>query len=378
MPPTASSHTRLLHLVQALPTSGARAVQPFEIDGHTYLAVPQLAEDIADQPPYMNGGDSDIGMPIYRWDDGRFIEVQRLPVSGGEDAEFFRIGERAFLATASLRTGAGPYALDADSTIYEWRNGAFVAFQRQAGFAAKQWRHFQVGARHFLGFAQGVVLDGVTPRNPSQSVILEWKGDAFEPFQTVPSAWGYNWTRFSVDGHDFLAYADHIAPSIILRWDGAQFVPFQTIEDSGGRAFCCFAADDDTYLAFAKLQGNSLLYRWDGERFALHQTLSGPGGREFAYLQHGAQHYLIQANFITGSPKEPATIQQSVVYRLERGAMVVADRFTTAGATSVATFTIGADTFVAVAESLSAAIRFRTDSHIYRFATASTTHPKGT
>lgn len=361
------SRSTLLHLVQALPTSGARAVLPFDIDGETYLAVPQLAEDIPGQPAYMNGGNSDIGMPIYRWADGHFVEVQRLAVSGGEDAEFFRIGARAFLATASLRTGSGPYSLDADSIIFEWRDGSFVPFQRQPGFAAKQWRHFQIGTRHFLGFAQGVLMDGVASKNPSQSTILEWDGSAFVPFQDVPSAWGYNWTHFTLAGQDYLAYADHVTPSLLMRWNGSRFEAFQTLAESGGRAFCFFTIGAQAFIAFANLQGNSLLYRWDGAQFQVHQTLSGPGGREFAYLEHGGEHYLIQANFITGSPKAPLTTQESLVYRFVDGRMAVADTFTTFGATSVSRFKVGGDTLIAVAESLSAEVRFRTDTRIYRF-----------
>lgn len=39
----------------------------------------------------------------------------------------------------------------------------------------------------------------------------------------------------------------------------------------------------------------------------------------------------------------------------------------TFGATDVAAFTAGGETFLAVAESLSESVRFRTDSRIYRF-----------
>jgi len=46
----------LLHLVQELDTSGARAVTPFRLDGQLYLAIPQLARDIDEQPANMNGG----------------------------------------------------------------------------------------------------------------------------------------------------------------------------------------------------------------------------------------------------------------------------------------------------------------------------------
>jgi hypothetical protein len=42
------------------------------------------------------------------------------------------------LATASIRTGAGPYDLAAASVICSWRDSGFVPFQPVPTFAAKQ------------------------------------------------------------------------------------------------------------------------------------------------------------------------------------------------------------------------------------------------
>src|SRR5271156_3318986 len=189
---------RLLQLVQRLNTSGARAVEAFVHAGTQYLAVAQLARDIPGRPAQMNGGDSNIEALVYRWKDNRFVEHQRLCVAGGEDVEFFRIADRAFLATASLRTGADPYELNAHSMLFEFVNGQFEPFQSFPTFAAKQWKHFEIGVRHFLALAQGVVMDGITARHPAQSCIFEWDGSRFLPFQNIPSLWGYNWECFEV------------------------------------------------------------------------------------------------------------------------------------------------------------------------------------
>ncbi len=151
------SPNHLLHPVQELDTSGARAVAPFELDGKLYLAIPQLAQDIDGQPAHMNGGDSDVSLIVYQHQQSGFVEYQRLPVSGGEDAEFFRIGDRAFLATASIRSGRGPYSYNVDSTIFEWREGRFERFQsdtdlRRQAVAAFQDRRAdfpRAGAGHF-------------------------------------------------------------------------------------------------------------------------------------------------------------------------------------------------------------------------------------
>ena len=115
-----------LNAVARLQTSGARAVEPFHIDGALFVAVPQLAIDIPGQKPDINGGDSDASLLVFRADNGGFVEHQRLDAPGGEDAEFFRIGGRNFLATASIRTGRGPYEFGTESLIFEWRAGRYV------------------------------------------------------------------------------------------------------------------------------------------------------------------------------------------------------------------------------------------------------------
>jgi len=363
------SPNHLLHPVQELDTSGARGVAPFELDGKVYLAIPQLAQDIDGQPAHMNGGDSDVSLIVYRHGPDGFAEYQRLPASGGEDAEFFRIGNRAFLATASIRSGRGPYSFNVDSTVFEWRESRFERFQSIPTFAAKQWRHFKIGERTFLALAQGISLDNVTATNPSSSMIFEWDGNAFRHFQSIPTAWGYNWRHFSISGGHFLAYADHMLPSTIYRWTGAAFEPFQALEGKGGRAFLFFEDNSAAFLAFAKILGDTLLYRWNGTAFVEHQTLSGPGGREFAYLEHKGERYVIQVNFITGTPASPNTALASVIYRLEAGRLNVVGTFSTSGGTDAAAFSIRDQSFVAVAESLTKDVRFRTPSRIYRFGT---------
>ena len=76
-----------LQEMQALATSGARAVETFERDGALHLVVPQLAEDIPGQAPSMTEGNSDTDTLVYRWDGAAFALHQRLPVPGGEDAD---------------------------------------------------------------------------------------------------------------------------------------------------------------------------------------------------------------------------------------------------------------------------------------------------
>ena len=219
--------------VQRIPTSGARAVEPVHVGGRELLAVPQLARDIPGASPGMNGGDSDTDLLLLNRAGGRLDPWATLPAPGGEDAEFFTIGDRAFLAVASIRTGAGPYQFAATSTIFEWRADRFAAFQEVPTFAAKQWRHWQIGGRHFLGLAQGVVVPpghaGPDQGANRDSVVYEWDGAQFAEFQRIPSQWAYNWHAFAAGGEYFVAHAEHAGPSVLYRWDGTRLAPQQTL-----------------------------------------------------------------------------------------------------------------------------------------------------
>ncbi|GAA5038015.1 hypothetical protein HNP84_003246 [Thermocatellispora tengchongensis] len=349
-----------------IPTSGARAVEPFTLGGMSLLAIPQLAADVPGQPPAMNGGDSDVDLLVLRRTAGGYEPYQRLPVPGGEDAEFFRIGGQAFLATASIRSGAGPYRMDVESRVFRWDGSRFAPFQAFPGFAAKQWRHFTVGDRHFLALAQGVALPGTEERNlPSR--IFRWDGTAFRPFQEIPSRWGYNWHAFTIGGRHFLAHADHVTPSRLYRWDGERFVVHQELAAEHGRAFASFSEGGAHYLLVGCLLSPSRLLRWNGERFAEHDVLDGLGAREFAVLRGERGLYVLRVNFILGTPADPTTALASQLYRWRDGRLEVVQEFPTTGGTDVAVFHDDDGPLVAVSNGLSADVRFAADTVVYRF-----------
>lgn len=352
---------------QRLATSGARAVLPFSVSDTHYLIVPQLAFDVPGTPAHMNAGDSDTGAPIYRWHDNRFNEHSRLPLSGGEDAEFFALDGQFYLATASVRSGRGPYRYNIDQVLYQWAGGSWVPYQTFEAFAAKQWHFFQVGRRSFLALAQGLTLGHIEASNPRTSRIYEWKGGRFIEYQLLEGMWGYNWESFEIAGRSFLAYADHVGESILLEWDGSIFRLVQTFAEKGGRSFRHFIVEGKHYIAFANIQGDSALYCWDGKQFSPHQRLSGPGGREFRVVRSPSGLYLVQINFIEGDPSSPRTNLMSRIFKWNGSQLFLVEEFPTAGATDAAVFSAEGAQYMAVSNSLTADIRFRTDTIIYRF-----------
>lgn len=356
----------IVTLHQLLPTSGARTALPFQTSCGLYLIVPQLAEDIAGEPPYMNGGNSDIPALLYKWQNGKFEEHDKLPVPGGEDAVFFQIGEDCFLATASVRTGRGPYNLNAKSTLFKQVGDKWEVFQSFDTFAAKQWHHFRIDGRHFLALAQGVTIEGAVARHPRHSRIYEWNGAQFAPFQTIEGAWGYNWAYFELAGDRFLAYADHTSISRLYRWDGSSFIIFQELAPQGGRAFKYFEVDEQSWLAFASITGTSVLYRWDGVQFIVHQSLGGPGGREFELIKTATALHLVRICFIQGTPAAPKTDLTSDIYRWQDGHFALISTIPTFGGTDAEAFHVDGQDFLAVSNSLTSDIRFRQDTMIYR------------
>jgi hypothetical protein len=352
---------------QRLPTSGARAVLPFALAGEQYLVVPQLAVDVPGTPAHMNGGDSATGAPVYRWQYGRMVEDGVLPLSGGEDAEFFNLGEEFYLVTAGVRSGHGPYCYNTDQVLYQTISGSWVPVQTFPAFAAKQWHFFRIGNRAFLALAQGLTLGHIEATNPRASRIYEWNGRHFDAFQTLEGMWGYNWESFDIAGQSFLAYADHVGDSVLLAWNGSSFSALQSFSKKGGRCFRYFTADGEHYVAFANIQGDSTLYRWSGKDFSPCQTLGGPGGREFCVVRTDSNLYLLQINFIQGEPSAPRTNLWSRVFKWTDGKLELVEEFPTAGGTDAAVFSVDGKLFVAVANSLTVDVRFRTDTIIYRF-----------
>lgn len=366
-PPKALSDGGLLLEVGSLPTSGARACEVFRVRDRLLLAIPQLAYDVAGAPAHMNGGDSNTDLLIFEWGQGGFEPVSHLSVPGGEDAEFFKIGDRRFLATASARAGSGPYQPNVDSVLYEDIAGEWTPFQRFPGFLAKQWKALRFGGRQFLALALGVTIEGVEATNPRNSTIFEWNGDRFVPFLTLDGPWGYNWTKIAVGEREFLAYADHTGKSVLLEWTGETFDVFQRFEGKTGRAFHVLPVPGPVQVVFAAIADETVVYHWNGQTFEQMQVLSGPGGREFASITRNGRHFLVQVNFIEGSPKAPRTDLMSFVYEWSGEQWRRIDQFATFGATDAAFFEADGKTHLVVTNSLTAEVRFGQNTTVYEF-----------
>ena len=353
--------------LQRIPTTGARAVEPFVLDnGERMLAIPQLAADLPGTPDGINGGTSDTRVALYRDSPAGFVESGFLPVGGGEDVEAFEVDGRRFLAVASIRSGSGPYDFHTTSPIFEATADGFQVVQQIPTIAAKQWRAFRIGAESFLALAQG------HPAAGGESTIFRWTGDSFEPIQQLVSAAGYNVATFQIEGITYLAHADHLAPAVLYRYEGDRFTKVQELLPSGGRAFQLIEEAGERYLFIARIDGDSLVMRWDGDRFAdPHPLPGGAGGREFALLGTSSATYLVRVDFIHGTPADPSPDLLSHLYRIESGRATTVEQFRTSGGTDVAVLPSDTGTRIAVSNGLAAQLRpghtFAAETVIYRF-----------
>jgi hypothetical protein len=366
---TTSSSVTAVHLRehQRLATSGARAVASIAIGGRSYLAIPQLAEDVAGAPADMNGGNSDVDAVVYGWreDEEDFREIQRLPVHGGEDVEPFTIDGDHYLAVACIRSGHGPYDMHPNSTVYRWNHGRYEVHQEIPTFAAKLWRHFSFEGRHFLVVAAGVAPEFAT--GEPGSTVYEWSGERFEPFQTLPSVWAYDWEFFELESCRYLGLSDHVTGMQLFRWRDGRFEPFQSLGEAGARDMAFRRIAGSAYLACANLLGPSQIYRWSGESFAPCQSLDGAGGRRFKFVQIGDGLHLVRINFISGPREHPVTQLASQIYTWAGDRFALSATFATSGGTDAAHIRHGAHDYLVVSNSLSEEVRFRTDSIVYRW-----------
>jgi hypothetical protein len=75
----------------------------------------------------------------------------------------------------------------------------------------------------------------------------------------------------------------------------------------------------------------------------------------------------VQINFIEGEPSAPKTDLSSRIYRWEKDQLILVEEFATAGGTDAAVFRADGKQFLAVSNSLTPDVRFRTDTIIYGF-----------
>ncbi len=353
---------------QSLQTNGAKGSTILNLQQETYLAIPQFSEDIIGVKSSLDSGDSDVPVLIYKWVNGVFELYQRIPSHGSRNVGSFKIGDRDFIAVSCLRSGTNEdYNIRTYSMVYEWDGKYFIPFQQFLTESAKNCYHFSIKGREFLAIACGEQLDGNEAPDPSSSSpIYEWNGENFEFFQTILSMAGFNWQHTSIEGEDYLLQIDGTIPSMLYKWTDEQFESIQSIDKAGGRHAIFFELENSLFMAFANLSNNSNIYQWNGSEFKLFQSLELVGGHSFLFIEKDGKNYLMSACYIGGTRETPITKLQSNLYVWNGSQFEVEEEYTTYGGTGLDSFVADGELMIVQSNSHTEDIQFRQDSFVFK------------
>jgi hypothetical protein len=329
---------------QSIPTNGTQDWESFTIDTDIFLAVANRR----------NNSTKKINSKIYKWNGNAFVEEHSILTRGALDWEYFTIGSDIFLAVANHRNGS---IYNIDSKIYIWNGSFFVEFQSIPTHMATDWESFTIGPDTFLVVANcynGSIYN-------IDSKIYKWNGSFFVEFQSIPTQGAYDWESFTIGSDTFLAVANsrnnstYNIDSKIYIWKGDknEFEPFQSIPTHRALDWECFTIGSYTFLAVANQRNSSTynidskIYIWNGSFFVEFQSIHTNGATDWESFVIGPDTFLAVANHYNGSTRNI----DSKIYKWD-GNEKKFDLFQpipTNGATDWESFTIGSDTFLAVA-----------------------------
>lgn len=363
---------QLLTPIEYLSTSGAQDLTPFTIKNDVYIAAAQLATDIPGQSASIEGGNADTDVIIYKKQDEHYIEYQHIPGHGNSGATFFTIGQESYLAIAGIKSGPHPpFNSSTYSMLYRWDGHFFYPIQQFFTNAARQWHYFNIRDRHFLAVAGGQINQkNKYPVSKINSMIYEWDGKAFKPFQVIDSRSGSAFKSFNINRETYLAFADKDKYSTLYRWDGTQFRKHQSFKGDGGRAFEFFTIANNPFLAYANSESDSIIYHWNGNKFTEYQVLKGRGGRNFAYLSLENKHYLFRVNHMLDVEGKHIAAIDSPLYQWYENQFVQVQSLPTYGAVSARIFEQDGLYYMTLANSLAADLSFKVNSVIYKISQA--------
>ena len=126
---------------QEIATEGALGCTAFIISNDTFLA---FANYYNSQQKYS------VQSTVYKWSGGHFVKLQSLQTYGARDVESFNINGHTFLAFSNYYSGSKH---NTDSFIYKWDGNKFVLFQSSPTRGARCWHPFVSSGQTFLGVA---------------------------------------------------------------------------------------------------------------------------------------------------------------------------------------------------------------------------------
>jgi hypothetical protein len=236
---------------------------------------------------------------------------------------------------------------------------------------------FSIGDDHFLAVAN--------TRSSSSydvnSVVCRWDGTRFVEYQSIPTSGARDWEFFTIAGVPYLAVANsrndvtHNVDSKIFRWDGQAFVEHQSLPTHGANDGQFFTIAAEAYLAVANGRNDapptrgsagpntdSRIYKWEGTGFVEFQTLATNGAEGLEFFTLGEESYLAVANAFDGQTYNVT----SKLFRWDGAGFVPCQSFATHGASDWKYFVVDSNSHLAVANRYNDST-YDVDSEVFRW-----------
>ena len=251
----------------------------------------------------------------------------------------------------------------------------FSEFQTIATSGAQDWEAFTIGSDTYLAVAHN--YDGTNFELDSK--IYKWDGTQFSLHQSIASSGAADWESFEIGADTYLALANHQSSgsifqldSKIYKWNGSQFAEHQSIPTSGAHDMESFVIGSNTYLAvgYHRDDGgtynlNSEIFVWNSgnSQFVVTQTIATNGAADWHAFTIGADTYLAVANQYDGQTRA----LNSVIYKWNGSSFVSNQSISTVGAFDWESLVIGSDTYLAVAQYNNDTVAYSQNSTIYKW-----------
>ena len=126
---------------QEIATEGALGCAAFEINNNTFIAFANY---------YNSQQEYSVQSTVFKRSGGYFVKLQSLQTYGARDVQSFIINGHTFLAIANEYSGS---SRNIDSFIYKWDGNKFVLFQSIPTRGALAWHPFVISGQTYLGVA---------------------------------------------------------------------------------------------------------------------------------------------------------------------------------------------------------------------------------
>jgi hypothetical protein len=198
---------------------------------------------------YQNDVSYEINSQVFRWNGNKFILFQEIPTSGGVNPDFFEIDGKKFLAFGNYVNNKNDHTIK--SVIYQWDGNKFQPFQEIPTIGAYRWKLLKTGVLHLLVIANQCD-SSVKNMSPVNSEVLKWNGSKFAHLQYISTTNATDLTEFTIGDTLFLGIACTFGWSCPLyKWDGKQFTFSRTVQSSWATGIQAFTIHNQLYLNVA-------------------------------------------------------------------------------------------------------------------------------